>query len=105
MSFLTIILICYFVVAIIRKTKIPNEWLPIISGGLGLLLSLIVYVAVPSEVPDPSLSTTLIYGFFCGLAATGSNQVLKQMLMFIKNKYNIDIELPTVNIDHTKGDK
>lgn len=105
MAFLLIILICYFVVAIVRKTKVPNEWLPLISGVLGLVLSLIAYYAIPSAVPDPSIGTTLLYGFICGLAATGSNQVLKQALKYIKEKYGIAIDLPTITSSDENKEK
>lgn len=94
MAFLVIILICYIVVALIRKTSIKNEWLPLISGGLGLTLGLIAFYALPSIVPSETLGITVAYGFFCGLAATGSNQVFKQALKYLKDKYNIDITLP-----------
>lgn len=97
MFYLLIIIICYFTVAAIRTTKLPNEWLPLISGGLGLVFSLITYLACPTIMPDTSIITTLIYGFISGLAATGSNQVLKQTLQFFKDKYGINISLPTVN--------
>lgn len=96
MAFLMIILICYFVVALIRKTPIANEWLPPISGGLGVVLSIILYYALPAIVPSAALGITIAYGFFCGLAATGSNQVVKQALKFVKNKYGIDIAIPTI---------
>ena len=99
MAFLLIILICYFTVAILRKTKIPNECLPLISGGLGLVFSLIAYYAIPAIVPDQSIGTTLLYGFFSGLAATGGNQVFKQAIKFIQSKYSIDIEVPTLDIN------
>ena len=95
MAFLIIILICYFVVALIRKTPIANEWLPLISGGLGLLLGAIAFYAIPSIVPSESVGITIAYGFFCGLAATGSNQVFKQTIKYIANKYGI--KLPQSN--------
>ena len=93
MAFLLIIIICYIIVAIIRKTKIPNEWLPLISGTVGLSFSAIAVFAFPTMIPEQSIIATLIYGFFCGLAATGSNQILKQTLKYIKKAYGIDIEL------------
>ena len=91
MAFLVIIFICYFTVALIRKTPVRNEWLPLISGGLGLVLSLLAYFIFPSIVPSTSAGVTLSYGFFCGLAATGSNQVFKQAVKFLKIKYNIEV--------------
>lgn len=96
MIYLLIIVICYFTVAAIRTTKLPNEWLPLISGGLGLAFSLITYLACPTIMSDTSIIDVLLYGFISGLAATGSNQVLKQTLQFFKNKYGICIQLPTV---------
>lgn len=99
MAFLVIILICYIVVALVRKTAIKNEWLPLISGGLGLVLGLIAFYALPSIVPSETVGITIVYGFFCGLAATGSNQVFKQAVKYIKDKYGIDIMLPTENTD------
>lgn len=94
MAFLMIILICYFIVALVRKTSVKNEWLPLISGGLGLALGLLAFYAFPSIVPSDTLGITIAYGFFCGLAATGSNQVLKQAIKYIKDLYDIDLALP-----------
>lgn len=105
MAFLIIILICYIVVAIIRKTSIQNEWLPLISGALGLLLSALAFYALPTIVPSLDFGTTVAYGFFCGLAATGSNQVFKQALQFIKRKCGIDIDLLAMDTNDDKGDK
>lgn len=105
MAFLIITLICYIIVAVVRKTKIPNEWLPLISGVLGMILSAVAFYVVPSTVPDPAIGTTLFYGFICGLAATGSNQVLKQAVRFISNKYHIDITLPTVTTQSEEKEK
>lgn len=93
MAFLMIILICYIVVALIRATALRNEWLPLISGGLGIVLGAIAYFALPSIVPSETLGVTIAYGFFCGLAATGSNQVFKQTIKYLMTKYNIGISL------------
>lgn len=95
MAFLMIIFICYIVVALIRKTPLQNEWLPLISGGIGIVLSLVAFYALPSIVPADSLGTTLFYGFFCGLAATGSNQVFKQAVKYLTSKFNV--QLPPTN--------
>lgn len=99
MAFLMIILICYIVVALVRKTSVKNEWLPLISGGLGLVLGLIAFYALPTTVPSDDIGTTIAYGFFCGLAATGSNQMFKQTVKYIKDKYGIDVMLPAENTD------
>ena len=100
MAFLMIIFICYIVVALIRKTPLRNEWLPLISGGIGIILSLIAFYALPSIVPADSLGTTLFYGFFSGLAATGSNQVFKQAAKYLTSKF--DVQLPPLNENDKK---
>lgn len=97
MAFLIIIVFCYVVVALIRRTKLPNEFLPIISGVLGLLLGVAAFYAIPSLVPVDNVGLSLAYGFFCGLASTGGNQVFKQAVKFIKSKYNINIDIPEIS--------
>lgn len=94
MIFLVIIVLCYLVVEVIKKTPIRNEWLPIISGGLGVALSVGAYFAFPAHVPTSELLEMICYGFFGGLAATGSNQVLKQTLKYVANKYGVTALLP-----------
>ena len=89
MVFLFIIFICYFTVALIRSTAIRNEWLPLISGSIGLVLGTIAFYLLPSITPVESVGYAIVYGFFSGLAATGSNQVFKQAVKYIAEKYNI----------------
>lgn len=91
MAFLVIIFICYLVVALIRTTPIKNEWLPIISGILGGILATLAFYALPEIVPDSSLGVTVFYGFFSGLAATGSNQVFKQTFKYLVSKFNVQL--------------
>lgn len=105
MAFLVIICICYIIVALIRTTPIKNEFLPHISGALGLILATIAFYTLPAIVPSESLGVTVVYGFFCGLAATGSNQVFKQAVKFISNKYRIDVSLPTVTTQSEEEEK
>lgn len=97
MAFLVIIFICYIIVAIIRKTKIPNEWLPLISSVLGTALSIAAFYVVPSIVPVATVGVTAVYGFFCGLAATGGNQVFKQVVKYINSRFGVNIHIPTIN--------
>lgn len=99
MAFLVIICICYIIVALIRTTPIQNEWLPLISSVLGLTMATIAFYALPEIVPSASLGVTVVYGFFCGLAATGSNQLFKQAFKFVANRLNIDLTLPETTDD------
>lgn len=97
MAFLMIILICYITVALVRTTTVKNELLPLISGGLGIVLGVITFYVLPSIVPCTDVGTAIAYGFFCGLAATGSNQAVKQAVKYINTKYGLNITLPTIN--------
>ena len=91
MVFLVTIVVCYLVVALIRKTAIKNEWLPLISGVLGATIVAILYFVAPAFVPVDEAILAIVYGFFCGLSATGSNQVFKQTLKYITARYGIKI--------------
>ena len=99
MIFVATIFICYTLVDAIKHTPIRNEWLPVISGVLGALISLGAFYIFPSIVPTTSAGLTLVYGLFSGLAATGSNQVVKQTVRYLNNKYGIDIQIPTDSED------
>ena len=90
MAFLIIIICCYVVVALIRKTSLPNECLPLLSGGLGAILSLGCFLLLPTALPVATLHESIFHGFFYGLAATGSNQVIKQTVKYLANKYKIE---------------
>lgn len=93
MSFLMTIILCYILVALIKRTSIASEWLPLISGALGIGLNIAAFYLIPTLVPCEEISMAVFYGFICGLAATGTNQVFKQACKYILNKYGID--LPT----------
>lgn len=58
------------------------RWIPIISLLSGGIISVIVFYAFPSVIPTQNLAVAIVYGFASGLAATGTNQIAKQMLKF-----------------------
>lgn len=97
MSFLITIILCYILIALIKQTKIANEWLPLISGALGIGLNVAAFYLVPTLIPCEEIAMAIFYGFMCGLAATGSNQLLKQACKYILNKYSIDLPQPNSN--------
>ena len=56
-----------------------NKWLPSICGALGGLLGLAaMYINVP-DFPAADPLTALAVGIVSGLAATGADQVIKQI--------------------------
>lgn len=70
--------ICYLAATAIKQTPLKNNWLPSICGVLGGILGLIgphVMDGFPAEDP----LTAAAVGIVSGLAATGANQVVKQI--------------------------
>lgn len=77
-SVAAITVICYLVAAIIKTTPLDNKWLPILCGVLGGVLG-IVGLKVMADFPANDILSAIAVGIVSGLAATGFNQVLKQL--------------------------
>ena len=92
MAYPIIAIICYILVALIRKTAIKNEWLPLISCGVGAGLALLGFYAVPSLITADVWYTAVVGGAVSGLAATGGNQIFKQAVKLICEEHNIPYE-------------
>jgi H+/Cl- antiporter ClcA len=69
---------CYLVALVIKLTPLDNKWLPIICGVLGGLLG-VLSMRVMSGFPADDIITAIAVGIVSGLAATGANQVFKQL--------------------------
>lgn len=74
----SITVICYLVASLIKQTRVNNKWLPIICGVLGGILG-VVAPAVVRDFPAGDSLTACAVGIVSGFAATGINQVLKQL--------------------------
>lgn len=77
-SVAAITVICYLAAAIIKSTPLDKKWLPAICGILGGILG-IVAMYVMREFPASDLITAIAVGIVSGLAATGVNQIFKQL--------------------------
>ena len=74
-----ITVICYLAALAIKQTPLANKWLPTICGVLGGMLGLAaMYINVP-DFPATDPLTALAVGIVSGLAATGADQVAKQL--------------------------
>ena len=74
-----ITVICYLAALAIKQTPLANKWLPSICGTLGGMLGLAaMYINVP-DFPATDPLTALAVGIVSGLAATGADQVAKQL--------------------------
>jgi len=73
-----IVVICYLVAAVLKATTINNKWLPVICGTIGGVLGLVAMSIMP-EYPAHDYLTAIAIGITSGFAATGVNQVHKQL--------------------------
>lgn len=77
-SVAAITVICYLVIEIIKTTPLDRKWLPILSGLLGGALGVVAMLVMPSYPASDYLNAIAI-GIVSGLAATGINQVARQL--------------------------
>lgn len=73
-----ITVICYLVAQVIKATALDNKWLPILCGAAGAALGVVGLYVMP-EFPAGDVVTAVAVGIVSGLAATGANQVYKQL--------------------------
>lgn len=70
--------ICYLIAQAIKATSLNGKWLPVICGALGGLLGVLAMTIMP-DYPAQDYITAVAVGIVSGLAATGANQVYKQL--------------------------
>ena len=73
-----ITVICYLAGLFIKQTPLANKWLPGICGLLGGILGLVSLYTMP-DFPAGDPITAAAVGIVSGLAATGADQVVKQL--------------------------
>lgn len=73
-----ITVICYLVAEWFKKTEFDNKWIPSICGTVGAVFGVLGYMIMPN-FPAEDYITALAVGIVSGLAATGANQVYKQL--------------------------
>ena len=75
-----VVVICYLFITAIKGTKIKDNFYPVISCAVGMLCTAAMHLLVPEFIGASGLVSALISGAASGLAATGTNQVFKQLL-------------------------
>lgn len=73
-----ITVICYLIGQIIKATGLDNKWIPCIVGVAGGALG-IAGLHLMADFPATEPVTAIAVGIVSGLAATGVNQVSKQL--------------------------
>ena len=73
-----ITVICYLAALGIKQTPLANKWLPTICGALGGILGVAGMYTMPG-FPAADIITAVAVGIVSGLAATGTDQIVKQL--------------------------
>ena len=73
-----ITVIAYLLGEVAKASRLDNKWIPIICGVAGGLLGLLGLAVMP-VFPAEDVITALAVGIVSGLAATGADQIRKQM--------------------------
>ena len=73
-----ITIICFLVGQVVKATGLDNKWIPIICGVCGAALGIVGMFIMP-DFPSTDYLTSAAVGIVSGLAATGANQVYKQL--------------------------
>lgn len=78
-SVAVITVICYLAAEIIKLTPLDNKWIPVICGIFGGILGVAAMYILP-DYPARDFMTAIAVGIASGFAATGVNQVGKQLI-------------------------
>ena len=78
-SVASIVIIVYLIGQVIKATPLDNKWIPIICGAAGLILGLVGYAISIPDFPANDWFTAAAVGIVSGFAATGINQIGKQL--------------------------
>lgn len=90
---MAITVLCYVIAQFLKNTPLNNKWLPAICGLAGALFGILGYYVMP-DYPAQDILTAAADGAVSGFAATGINQVYKQLQ---KNANNIVVDKDKVD--------
>ena len=73
-----ITVIAYLIGSAVKATTLGNRWIPSICGTVGGILGVLAMRIMP-DFPATDYITAIAVGIVSGLAATGVNQIGKQL--------------------------
>ena len=73
-----ITVIAYLIGSAVKATPLDNRWIPSIGGTVGGILGVLAMRIMP-DFPATDYITAVAVGIVSGLAATGINQIGKQL--------------------------
>lgn len=69
----------YVVGLIWRTTPLDNKWIPALCGVSGIILGIVAFLIGVPDFPARDVLTAAAVGAVSGLAATGIDQIFKQL--------------------------
>lgn len=78
-SVAAITVLCYLIGLLIKASGLDNKWIPCIAGVAGAILGALALRCGMPDFPATDYITAVAVGVVSGLAATGINQVAKQL--------------------------
>ena len=88
-----IVIVIYILVEVAKlaffrgKLKPYKAFIPIFSAILGAIIAAVLYYTVPGAIEESTIVSAIGNGAFSGFAATGCNQVFKQLMKFRNELY------------------
>lgn len=76
---IVITVLVYLVGLGVKATNINNKWIPVICGGVGVILGVVALAIGMPDFPAADYLTAAAVGAASGLAATGVDQAVKQL--------------------------
>ena len=102
-TYAAITVICYLVGLGIKTSKIPDKVIPVVMGACGAALGVAGYFGIPDFAG--TVLDAIAIGVVSGLAATGINQLYKQLGAADETQYTVVPENPEVEQDFNSGIK
>lgn len=74
-----ITVIVYIIGLAVKATAIDNKWIPVICGVAGVILGIVALAVGMPDFPATDYLTAAAVGGASGLAATGADQLVRQL--------------------------
>lgn len=75
----SIVVVCYLIGMFVKNFPKLEKFIPCICGVCGAILGLLVFYTIPGFIGADNWITAIAIGISSGFAATGVNQVYKQL--------------------------
>ena len=78
-SVAAITVICYLIGQAAKGSKLEDKWIPVVCGTAGAIIGVVAFFIGMPDFPATDIITAIAVGIVSGLAATGANQIVKQI--------------------------